>query len=35
MSNQQANFNPTEWITTGEAAELIGYTDAHLRVLIG
>ena len=29
------DFNPTEWITTKEAAELTGYTDAYLRQLIG
>lgn len=29
------NFNPTEWITTKEAAELTGYAGAHLRLLIG
>ena len=29
------DFNPTEWITTKEAAELTGYTTAYLRQLIG
>ena len=29
------DFNPIEWITTAEAAELTGYTDAYLRQLIG
>jgi excisionase family DNA binding protein len=29
------NFDPVEWITTTEAAELTGYTDAYLRQLIG
>ena len=27
------NFNPTEWITTKEAAELTGYSDARFRQL--
>jgi len=27
------NFNPTEWITTQEAAELTGYEPAHIRYL--
>ena len=27
-------FNPTEWITTKEAAELTGYTAAYFRQLI-
>ena len=29
------DFNPTEWITTKEAAELTGYDDAHIRRLVG
>jgi excisionase family DNA binding protein len=29
------NFNPTEFITTKEAAELTGYDDAHIRRLVG
>lgn len=29
------HFNPTEWITTKEAAELTGYADAYIRQLIG
>ena len=29
------DFEPTKWITTKEAAELTGYTDAYLRQLIG
>jgi len=29
------DFNPTEWITTTEAAELTGYADAYIRQLIG
>ena len=28
------NFNPTEWITTGEAAELTGHHAVHIRRLI-
>ena len=28
MSN---NFNPSEWITTAEAAELTGYTARYIR----
>jgi len=28
------NSNPTEWITTKEAAELTGYTPAYFRQLI-
>jgi len=28
------DFNPTEWITTKEAAELTGYTSAYFRQLI-
>jgi len=28
------NFNPTEWITTTEAAELTGYTASYLRKAI-
>jgi excisionase family DNA binding protein len=28
------DFNPTEWITTGEAADLTGYTTAYFRQLI-
>ena len=35
MTNQQTDFNPTEWITTKEAAELTGYDDAHIRRLVG
>lgn len=27
------DFNPTEWITTAEAAELTGYSDFHIRRL--
>jgi hypothetical protein len=27
------DFNPTEWITTAEAAELVGYEPAHIRYL--
>jgi excisionase family DNA binding protein len=34
MSNQQTDFNPTEWITTKEAAELTGYTPSYLRKAI-
>ncbi len=34
MSNQQANPDVTEWITTAEAAELTGYSVKHLRRLI-
>ena len=26
-------FNPSEWITTSEAAELTGYSDVHIRSL--
>jgi excisionase family DNA binding protein len=26
-------FNPTEWITTSRAAELMGYDYAHVRLL--
>ena len=29
-----SDFNPTEWITTTEAAELTGYTATHFRRLI-
>jgi excisionase family DNA binding protein len=29
------DFNPTEWITAKEAAELTGYDAAHIRRLIG
>jgi excisionase family DNA binding protein len=28
------SFDPTEWITTKEAAELTGYTSAYFRQLI-
>jgi excisionase family DNA binding protein len=28
------NFNPTEWITTAEAAELTGYHVRYLRQLV-
>jgi excisionase family DNA binding protein len=28
-------FDPTEWITTKEAAELTGYSDARFRQLAG
>ncbi|NLF02730.1 MAG: helix-turn-helix domain-containing protein [Anaerolineales bacterium] len=28
------NFNPTEWLTTQEAAELTGYTPEYLRHLV-
>jgi excisionase family DNA binding protein len=28
------DFNPTDWITVKEAAELTGYADAHIRLLI-
>lgn len=28
------DFNPTEWITTAEAAELTGYATAYFRQLI-
>jgi excisionase family DNA binding protein len=28
-------FNPTEWITTSEAAELAGYTPSYIRKAIG
>jgi hypothetical protein len=28
MSDRQNNFNPIEWITTKEAAELMGYASA-------
>jgi excisionase family DNA binding protein len=28
------DFTPTDWITTKEAAELAGYADAHIRLLI-
>jgi excisionase family DNA binding protein len=27
------DFNPTEWITTTQAAELMGYNYAHVRLL--
>lgn len=27
-------FNPSEWITTKEAAELTGYDPAHIRLLV-
>ena len=29
------DFNPTEWITTAEAAELAGYTPSYIRKAIG
>jgi len=29
------DFNPIEWITVPEAAELTGYADAYIRQLIG
>jgi excisionase family DNA binding protein len=28
------DFNPTEWMTTAEAAELTGYTPANFRQAI-
>jgi len=28
------DFNPTEWITTGEAAALTGYHVTHIRRLL-
>jgi excisionase family DNA binding protein len=28
------NFDPREWITTAEAAELTGYRRAHIRYLL-
>jgi excisionase family DNA binding protein len=28
------DFNPTEWITTKEAAELTGYTQSYIRKAI-
>jgi excisionase family DNA binding protein len=28
------DFNPTEWITTTQAAELMGYDYAHVRLLL-
>ena len=28
------DFNPTEWITTAEAAELTGYHAVHVRRLV-
>jgi excisionase family DNA binding protein len=28
------DFNPTEWITTAEAAELTGYDVTHIRLLV-
>jgi hypothetical protein len=28
------NFNPTEWLTTKEAAELTGYDVRYLRQLV-
>ena len=28
------NFNPTEWITTAEAAELTGYSSVTFRWLV-
>jgi hypothetical protein len=28
------DFNPTEWITTKEAAELTGYTPSYMRKAI-
>jgi len=28
------NFNPTEWITTGEAARLTGYSSVTVRWLV-
>jgi excisionase family DNA binding protein len=30
MANQQNDFNPTEWITTAEAANLTGYTSRNI-----
>lgn len=27
-------FDPTEWITTSQAAELLGYDYAHIRYLL-
>jgi excisionase family DNA binding protein len=29
------NFDPTQWITTGEAAELTGYSASNFRKAIG
>jgi len=29
-----SNFDPIEWITTGEAAELTGYTSDYIRKAI-
>jgi excisionase family DNA binding protein len=34
MSDQQNHFNPTEWITTKQAASLMGYDYAHVRYLL-
>jgi len=33
-TNMADTFNPTEWITTKEAAALTGYTTAYFRQLI-
>jgi excisionase family DNA binding protein len=33
MTDQHPALNPTEWITTKEAAELTGYRSAHIRYL--
>ena len=27
-------FDPNQWLTTSEAAELTGYTRAHIRLLL-
>ena len=33
MRPMPEDFNPTEWITTTQAAELMGYNYAHVRLL--
>ncbi|MFP4394728.1 MAG: helix-turn-helix domain-containing protein [Anaerolineales bacterium] len=34
MGEEEKTFDPIQWITTGEAAELTGYTAAYFRQLI-
>jgi excisionase family DNA binding protein len=34
MSNQQSDSNPTEWITTAEAAEMMRYHVKYVRRLV-
>jgi excisionase family DNA binding protein len=34
LVKKMADFNPTEWITTQEAAELTGYDVTHVRWLV-